>query len=66
MPKQFWVIGAEYRDTEFIEPVEGSSTLLGPYASYEQARRTWQERSQSSRHAATRRYTIVSNGSGMQ
>lgn len=64
MPKQFWVIGAEYSDMQFMRPVGGSTRLFGPYESYHDAREQWRARVMMSRHEATTRYTIVSNGGG--
>jgi hypothetical protein len=64
MPKQFWVIGGEYRDLEFRDVIEGTTRVLGPFGSYHDARVVWHERSQASRAVATARYTIVSNAMG--
>jgi hypothetical protein len=61
MPKQFWVIGAEYRDVSFEELIEGTSRVYGPYGDYDEARSIWRERSLESRFEAAKRYTIVSN-----
>jgi len=61
MPKQFWVIGGEYRDTEFQHLIDGTSQVHGPYASYDDAKSSWRERSAATRHQATTRFTIVSN-----
>ncbi len=61
MPKQFWVIGAEYRDINFQESIEGTSRVFGPFIEYDQAREIWRERSLASRCEAATRYTIVSN-----
>lgn len=61
MPKQFWVIGNEYRDMEFRQIVDGTTRVHGPFGDYEEARIVWRERSLASRAQATARYTIVSN-----
>jgi hypothetical protein len=61
MPKQFWVIGAEYSDLQFTEPLDGTTRLFGPFTSYQDASQTWRERVSLSRHEARTRYTIVSN-----
>lgn len=62
MPKQFWVIGAEYRDTNFDQLIEGTSRVYGPFAEYDRAKEIWRERSLASRCEAATRYTIVTNG----
>ncbi len=41
----FWVIGGQYTQTRFQEPVGGNEEWYGPFANYEAARREW------SRHA---------------
>ena len=61
MSKQFWVIGAEYSDLQFVHPVDGTTRLFGPYENYQDARELWRARVMMSRHEATTRYTIVSN-----
>jgi len=61
MKKQFWVIGADYRDMQFDEVVDGSSQVLGPYADYREASSAWRERAMATRYRATTRFTIVVN-----
>lgn len=61
MPKQFWVIGGEYRCVEFDEVLPGTARVFGPYSDYDAANQVWRERSLASRSSATTRYTIVSN-----
>jgi len=61
MARQFWVIGADYRDMDFSEVVEGSSKVLGPYADYRDANNAWREQAMATRYKATTRFTIVVN-----
>lgn len=63
MPKQFWVIGGEYKGVEFQEVLPGTERVFGPFPSYEDANQIWRERSLASRFSATTRYSIVSNTS---
>lgn len=63
MPEQFFVIGGRYRDLDFVELIEGTAHVLGPYTSYDEAQRVWKERSADSRSDAKARYTIVRNAS---
>lgn len=61
MPKQYWVIGGEYRCVKFQAVVPGTERVYGPFQSYEDANRIWRQRSLESRASATTRYSIVSN-----
>ena len=63
MPKQFWVIGGEYRNTEFHQLIDGTGRVHGPFTSYAEAKAKWSERALASRHEATTRYTIVASTS---
>jgi hypothetical protein len=58
--RQFWVIGAEFRDTAF-RAVSGTPSAEGPFMSYDEALRIWRARSEETRHEAFRRFTIASN-----
>lgn len=64
MSKQFWVIGAEYSDMNFTQPIDGTTRLFGPYATYQDATHMWRARVSMSRHEATTRYSIVTNAAG--
>ena len=64
MQKQFWVIGADYRDMQFSQVVDGSSQVLGPYADYREANSAWREQAMATRYRATTRFTIVVNAAG--
>lgn len=61
MDRQFWVIGAEYGDFHFVQPLDGTPRVIGPFASYQEASTVWREHSMASRSKALTRYTIVSN-----
>jgi hypothetical protein len=61
MPKQFWVIGAEYDDIDFSRPINGTTRVHGPFTDYREATREWHERATASRYEALTRYTIVTN-----
>jgi hypothetical protein len=37
----YWVVGAIYTDTRFVDPVGGSEQWHGPYASYDEAKAAW-------------------------
>jgi len=61
MHRQFWVIGADYDDTDFTRPVDGTTRVHGPFSSYQEATTVWREQAMESRFKALTRYTIVSN-----
>lgn len=62
MPKQFWVIGGHYRDTEFHELEEGATPeTFGPFRSYEEANVVWRARSTETRPQCCVRYAIVAS-----
>jgi hypothetical protein len=60
IPPQYWVVGGEFRDTEFTA-LEGSAEALGPFPSYDEAHREWERRSVETKRHAHVRYTIVGN-----
>ena len=64
MQKQFWVIGADYRDLQFKDVVDGSSHVLGPFTDYREANSAWREQAMATRYRATTRFTIVVNAAG--
>lgn len=59
-PPEFWVVGGEYRDTDFSH-LAGPAEALGPFADYEHAYKEWERRSVEMKRHAHVRYTIVSN-----
>jgi len=56
--KLFWVVGGEYRDTNFRD-LSGSPEVFGPFQEYCDAMRVWRERTGASKSAALVRYTIA-------
>jgi hypothetical protein len=62
MDGRFWVIGGEYTDTAFERLVDGTGQVLGPYASYDEARAVWQDRAVATRSRALMRFNIAREG----
>jgi hypothetical protein len=59
MTQEFWVVGGRYCDTSFTMLVEGGAEAYGPFPRYEDALRSWSDRSNQNRPAAAVRYSIV-------
>ena len=59
MPKQFWVIGGEYRDPDFHDMDLATASVHGPFGDYEAANTVWRERSMETRAKHYMRYAIV-------
>jgi hypothetical protein len=59
MTQEFWVVGGSYRDATFTSIETGNGEVYGPFLSYDDARRAWQERNAHTRPEATRRYSVV-------
>jgi hypothetical protein len=59
MQKQYWVIGGEYRDTDFDDMDPATSTVHGPFRDYDEANRVWRERSMATRWQHNTRYAVV-------
>ena len=57
-PSQYWVVGGEFRDTDFTA-LEGTAEALGPFARYDEAFKEWERRSVETKSHAHIRYTIV-------
>ena len=66
MTTKYWVIGADYRDFNFNEVVDGTSRVLGPYADYRDATSAWRQEATASRYKATTRFTIVMDTNSVQ
>jgi hypothetical protein len=63
-PKRYWVIGADYADSDFRTPVEGTQEeRIGPFDSYAAAHDAWQSRAWATVDSCTKRYRIVEEGS---
>ena len=57
---QYWVVGGEYKDTDFSELAEGMELEeYGPFHTYEAARKEWQARNMARIDNAMVRYRIV-------
>jgi hypothetical protein len=56
--QQFWVVGGEYRDTNFQEAVRGSEEWYGPFKTYEAARQEWARHAWSTVDDCHMRYRI--------
>jgi hypothetical protein len=59
MLQEFWVIGGKYRDVDFSALEDGGGELYGPFASYDEAYRSWVDRVRATRALAEVRYQIV-------
>ena len=59
-PPEFWVVGGEYRDTDFNR-LTGPAEALGPFPDYDQAYKEWERRSLEMKRHVHVRYTIVGN-----
>jgi hypothetical protein len=57
---QYWVVGGEFRDTDFKELAEGVDLEeYGPFHTYEAARKEWQAHNMARIDNAMVRYRIV-------
>lgn len=59
---QFWVVGGEFRDTNFCE-MSGPASAFGPFKTYDDAHAVWKAHSVDSRPDAHIRYSILSRAS---
>lgn len=60
MAKQFYVVGGEYQDTQFKDLLSGQELeKLGPFTSYDDAKRAWADKAWSTVDTCTARYQIV-------
>ncbi len=55
---QYWVVGGEFRDTDFTA-LNGPAEALGPFAHYQDAYKEWERRSLEMKRHAHVRYMIV-------
>ena len=57
---KFWIVGTEYKDTQFKEPAAGKSIeRIGPFASYEEAEKAWSAKAWNTVDECNARYEIV-------
>ena len=57
--EEFWVVGGSYRDANFAALNDDSGEAYGPFASYDEAHRSWNARTERSRAEATTRFSVV-------
>ncbi len=57
--EEFWVVGGSYRDANFAALNDDSGEAYGPFASYDDAYRSWRERAADTRAKANVRYSVV-------
>lgn len=58
MGKNFWVIGGKYADTDFNECLNGAEKRIGPFESYEDAKKEWAAQAWQTIDDATARFRI--------
>jgi hypothetical protein len=57
---EFWVVGGEFADARFEAPAPGRTMeRLGPFPSYEEARKIWKARTMATIDNALVRYRVV-------
>ncbi|MBC6405764.1 MAG: DUF4170 domain-containing protein [Rhodospirillales bacterium] len=57
--QQYWVVGGEYRTTQFTAVVPGKDEeWIGPFVDYDRAKAEWQKRSWESVDNCYSRYRI--------
>jgi len=56
---RYWVVGGEYRSLDFVEVVDGTQRLIGPFDGRDAAERSWREVSERHRSDCTMRFTIA-------
>ena len=55
----YWVVGGEYRDTEFRSLIPGTEKMVGPFEDERKARNEWMRLTYCPQTSATRRYSIA-------
>ena len=56
---EFWLVGGVYKSTDFTETVDGSpETKIGPFATYEEAKKLWQQKAWATVDDAHSRWRI--------
>lgn len=55
---KFWVVGGDYEDTGFQEPVNGNEEWIGPFSDYEGAKQVWAKHAWHTVDHCTTRYRI--------
>ena len=54
----FWVVGADYKDTQFHEPANGEEQWFGPFGDYDAAQKEWARHAWQTVDSCTARYRI--------
>lgn len=58
--KRYWVVGGEYRDTDFVELAPGRvEERIGPFATYEDAHKAWAGRAWATVDSCLVRYVVT-------
>ena len=60
MITRFWVVGAEYTDTNFSALTGSTPVVEGPFVSEEDAKSVWRQLSSQSSSLARTRFSIMS------
>jgi hypothetical protein len=58
--QKYWVVGGEYRDTQFKVPLAGKEDWVGPFGSYDKAKAEWSRLAWATVDDAHTRYRIES------
>ncbi len=64
MEKSFWVIGGKYTGTDFDQCIDGVETRIGPFETYEAAKKEWAAQAWRTIDDATARFRIEEEGVG--
>jgi hypothetical protein len=56
---RYWVVGGEFRSTQFDELLDGSGRVFGPFESRSDAEQVWRDTSEQHRSSCCTRFTIV-------
>ena len=59
MIEEYWVVGGSYRDANFAALRDGTAEVFGPFVTYDEALRSWSNRTEKTRAEATTRYSVV-------
>ena len=65
MTQEYWVVGGSYRDTSFIDLEAEAGEAYGPFPSYDDAIRSWRDKTATTRPQATTRYSVVVTASAV-
>lgn len=56
--RRYWVIGGKYRDTSFETIAEAGEEWIGPFDTFDEAKKEWAKRAWATVDEATTRYRI--------